>query len=424
MLKDRYDNQLTTSSTAARDAYVKGVDIFLSANSGADLAFAEATAADGHFCLAHLGLARAKQTLAQAAQAKEALAAARATSKSITNRESGQLNVLGLLIEGQGPAAYQAARAHLVEHPADAMAAQTCTGVFGLIGFSGQPGREAEHLALTTYLAPHYGDDWWFLTQHAFAQMEVGQLGPAAGTIEKALNGNPRNANAAHYRAHLYYENSETSAGFAYLDTWMKDYHKPVHLHCHLSWHLALWALAKGDIDSMWRIVDADVAPNGALGPALNILSDMTALLYRAELAGVDVPPERWQVMSGFATQYFPNTGVAFADVHAALAHAMAGDSEALTKIIVDGKGPAVEIVTALAEGFQAIAAAQWTEAAAHLAKAMTDHARIGGSRAQRDLVEYAMTSVLLKLGKADEARRLLQMRRPLTWSTDAVQGL
>ena len=424
MHEDRYGNQLTTTSALARDAYIQGVDFFLSANFGAEEAFRTAVSADEHFALAHLGLARTCQAMGQPAQARDALAAARNTSNGVTNREAGQLNVLGLLIEGQGPQAYQAVRAHLLDHPRDAMSVQICTGVFGLIGFSGQPGREAEHLALTTALAPHYGDDWWFLTQHAFAQVETGQLGPAERTIEQALGGNPRNANAAHYRAHLFYELGQTNAGFEFLNTWLGDYDKRSHLHCHMSWHLALWALAKGDVDHLWQIIDADVSPDGAWGPALNILTDMAAILYRAQLAGVDIAPERWQSISDFATKMFPNPGVAFADVHAALAHAMAGNTDAVTKIIIEAKGPAEEIVVALAQSFQAMASGQLTESVTHLTKAMTDHARIGGSRAQRDLIEYALAGVLLRLGKADEAQRVLAMHRPLAFTAHAIAGL
>ncbi len=36
MLKDRYDNPLTTTSQSARDAYTEGVDLILSANAGGD----------------------------------------------------------------------------------------------------------------------------------------------------------------------------------------------------------------------------------------------------------------------------------------------------------------------------------------------------------------------------------------------------
>jgi len=37
MLKDRYENTLSTGSSAARDAYVDGVDRFLSAAPGAGM---------------------------------------------------------------------------------------------------------------------------------------------------------------------------------------------------------------------------------------------------------------------------------------------------------------------------------------------------------------------------------------------------
>ena len=54
----------------------------------------------------------------------------------------------------------------------------------------------------------------------------------------------------------------------------------------------------------------------------------------------------------------------------------------------------------------------------------MADHQRIGGSRAQRDLIEYALLCTLLKQGRADEARLLLAMRRPLKVGSAAVKGV
>ena len=38
----------------------------------------------------------------------------------------------------------------------------------------------------------------------------------------------------------------------------------------------------------------------------------------RAELAGVSSAPERWRAVSDYARRFFPTTGMAFADVHAA----------------------------------------------------------------------------------------------------------
>lgn len=424
MLNDRYDNALSTQSDTARDAYIDGLDRFLAADAGVIAALDAALAADPGFALAHLAKARQFQMTGDRDGMSAALANARFHSEGLTARETSQINCMGLLLEGKVPAAYAAIRAHLDECPRDALVAQTCIGVFGLIGFSGQPGREAEQLAFTTLLAPHYGEDWWFLGGHAFAQVEAGQTAKASETVERSLALHPRNANSAHYKAHIHYEAGESAAGLSYMDDWRRDYSRDGMLHTHCSWHVALWALEQGDTARMWQVVDADVGPGAGTGPAINVLTDTAAILYRAALAGVDVPHDRWVETSAYATRFFPKPGLAFADVHAALAHAMAGDAEALQRIISDARGPAGDMVKLMAEGFAAIGAGRWADATAHLAKTLSDHARIGGSRAQRDLIEYAMLGCLLKQGLTDEAARLLAMRRPAQAASHPVKGV
>ena len=98
--------------------------------------------------------------------------------------------------------------------------------------------------------------------------------------------------------------------------------------------------------------------------------------------------------------------------MHGALAHALAGDSEALAKIIDGARGPAKEIVAPIARAFRAFSRSDWAGAVAELETVMAAHERIGGSRAQRDLVEYALVVSLLRAGRIEEARRLLQTRR------------
>lgn len=426
MLQDRYGNTLSTTSTAARDAYIEGMDRFLSSAPEVEDPYQQALQADPNFALAHLGIARNRQANGDGAGAREALAQARsaAADVSLSPREQGHLNQLGLLIDGKGAEAYAAARAHLMDHPRDALVAQTCLGVFGLIGFSGREGREAENLALAEYLAPHFGDDWWFLCILAFAQMEAGQTGPAEPNIERSMALNSKNANGAHYRAHYFYEVGERQAGYAYLNGWRKDYDRRGLLHCHIAWHCALWAMASGDAETMWAIAESDVLPQSGAKPALNVLTDSAALLYRAQLAGIEVPARYWQQVSDYALQTFPNPGIAFADMHAAVAHAMAGKGEALAKIIVDARGPAANTVRSVAEGFKALAAQDWPAAIASLTAIMAEHERLGGSRAQRDLVEHALAAALLRQGKADEAQRLLIMHRPRTGMAGAIAGL
>ena len=420
ILRDRYDLPLSTQSQAARDGYVEGVDLFLSSNVGAEAALHTAIDADPNFALAHMALARVHHVNAKGKLARTHLADARALV--CDTRETAQIDTLGTLIEGNGALALEKARAHLSEHPRDALVAQICLGVFGLIGFSGRAGREAENLALANFLAPAYGQDWWFLSALSFSQSEMGETIAAETSIAQALALNPRNANAAHHRAHLYYELGETDAGLAYLTDWQSSYDKRALLHCHLSWHRALWSMAKGDSDTMWAIVDADIAPPQEDAPAINVLTDLAALLYRAELAGVKVPKARWQAVSEFASQKFPRPAIAFADVHAALAHAMAGNAEGLIKVQEDAKGPAADMVKLLSEAFSALAAQNWTRASALLGQAAQDHARIGGSRAQRDLIEHALIATHLRIGQRKIAEGLLQRRPDI--DPPVIQGL
>ena len=415
MLLDRYDNSLTTSSTAACDAYVRGVDLLIGGDAGVEAALEEAIAHDEGFAMAHLALARAKQGLGKPAEATGPLTRARELADGVTAREASAIEALGLLVEGKAPLAYPKIRTHVAEFPRDVLLAQTCTSVFGLIGFSGRPGREAEQLAYTTTLAPHYGDDWWFLCQHAFAQMEVGQLEPARRNVERSLELNPNPAHAVHVKAHLHYECGETETGLEYLSSYQSKLDRTAQLHCHVSWHVGLWALETGDVDTMWRVIEEDIAPGISSSPPINVLTDTAALLARAEMHGVDIPKERWRALSSYAATHFPEAGIAFADVHAALAHAMAGDGEALAKIVRDARGPAGEVVSGLAEAFGAYARGEWVDAVNSFAAEMAEHERIGGSRAQRDLIEHAMATALLRLGRVDEAKRLLTMRRPHT---------
>ncbi len=424
MRMDRYDNALSTTSDSARDAYIKGVDHLISANHGAEDAFQEAIAADDNFALGYAALARAQQISGKISDAQTAIQSARERASNTSEREQSHIAVLSDLIGGNGPAAYTKTLAHLDAYPTDAFIVQPCTGVFGLIGFSGEAGREAEQLAFMNRLHPHYGDDWWFGSLLAFAQVEAGQTDRAIKTIETSLAQNPRSAHGAHIRAHIYYERGETKAGFDYIDTWRKDYDKRAPLHCHVSWHVALWALEQGEKDRAWKIIEDDVMPDGAWGPALNVLTDAASFLMRAELAGDQRRDDLWGKVSQFAARVFPNPGIAFADVHAALAHAMAGDRAALEKIVRDAKGPVGPIVSTMADAFGAFARQEFAQVVQLLGPVMSAHERIGGSRAQRDLIEFTLLNALLRLGRDQEAAWLLASRRPAKVAAHPVAGL
>ncbi|MFK7879740.1 tetratricopeptide repeat protein [Roseobacter sp.] len=415
MFKDRYGNGLTTASRSAAEHYQTALDRLLAGQPQMDVGFLAAIDVDPGFAAAYAGLSRARQTVGDMAGAQSAIAKAQTLTTGVNEREASQIHMLALMMRGQGAAALQAVYDHMDRFPRDAVVAQTSSSIYGLIGFSGQPGREAQALAFLSRLAPHYGDDWWFASQYAFALCETGQLKEAGKVIDASLSRNPGNAHGAHVRSHVLYEEGEVANGIAYLKSWLQGYGKEGVMHGHLSWHQALWTLQIGDVDGMWSLLDDAVTPDAAIGGApLSVLVDTASLLHRAELAGVDVPAERWAAISAFASAAFPKTGNAFVDMHAAVAHAMAGDNAALSRIVTAPAGPAADLVPSIALGFQDMAQGNWRSAATHLRAAMADTARIGGSRAQRDLVEHSLLACLMRQGRKAEAGELAALRRPV----------
>ena len=413
MFKDRYDYPLSTASPDARDAYIIGVDRLLSASAKTEDAFRRSIDADDGFALAHVALARTLQVQGRGSEAKAPLARALELAARTTAREQSQVAIFGQILQGQGATALEAIRVHIQSWPRDAMALAPATSVFGLIGFSGKSGREAEQLALLEPLAEHYGEDWWFRTVLAFAEIELQHLDRGRRNIDAALAAFPRNAHGAHIRAHLYYEAGEREAGLAFLRDWVRDYPRDGQIHCHVNWHLALWNLETGRRDEAWHVYSEALHPGASWGPQLNVLTDCASFLFRAELAGEPRRPALWQDLAAFAAQWFPNSGVAFADVHSALAFAMAGEGEALARLADAPKGPAADIIAPIAKGFSAFARGDWGGAVAEIKPLLVSHERVGGSRAQRDLLEYAVVAAMLRGGDLPGAQRLIATRRP-----------
>ena len=424
MQTDRYGNVLSTQSAAARDHYDQGVALFLAAEIGAPEAFRASIEADPGFALGHAGLARAAMMAGDMPGAKASIARASELAPGTSDREQRHIRAMSLLLSGQAARTRALVLDHAREYPRDVMAVQLCCSVFGLIGFSGEVGREAALLAYTSSLMPHYAEDWWMMSMHALALCETGQLEASERLMTRSLDINPRNANAAHFRAHERYESGATEEGRAYLTDWLTAYDARAVMHGHLSWHCALWALEEGETDAMWAAVDEGVAPGAAQGLPLNVLTDTASILYRAELAGVEVAPERWRALSDYAAKFFPETGQSFADMHAALSHAMAGDGDRLAYMSETAKGFAGDLIAPVARAWGAIARQDWSAALNELTPVMATTERLGGSRAQRDLLELAYANVLLRLGQADEAARSLQTRRPILGSaTIAAAG-
>lgn len=420
MQLDRYENTLSTDIASAAAAYIEGVDLYLAANVGAEAAFEAALEIDPAFALAYIGLARVHHVFARRDEMRACLDAASALKTTVSPRETFHIDHMTAVMSGRGAETFQAGLDFLEAHPRDVLVAQSYLGVFSLIGFSGRNDREALNLMISSRLAPFYGEDWWFLSQHAFSLSETGDLTQAERLIDRALALNPNNANGVHHRAHLLYEAGRGDDGSDFLQDWMPSYDPHSLMHNHLSWHLALWALETHKIDEMWMIVDQFLDLDTTSGPPINVMTDMVSLLFRAELEGVKVPSLRWQQVSAYASRFFSKPRLPFADAHSAIAYVMAGNTEGFQMIVEHSSGPTATLVRTAANGFSAMAQQDWGVASRLLGEIVGDHAALGGSRAQRDLIELAWIATMARQDKREEAIAVYQERwanRPINWS-------
>src|SRR6476661_920103 len=284
MESDRYGLALTTSSAKAAAAYRHGVDLLLSAWPGAEDSLLEAIAHDPGFALAHAALARHLQIYGRMVEARETIARAHALVATATAREAAHVRVLGLAIEGHSAGALAALLEHLEAHPRDALAFSLALGAFGLYGFSGRPDHDAARLALCRRLAPHYGEDWWFLTHLAWSHTEAGELAAGGLITARALELRSENAYGAHAYVHFFAEAGERDEGARFIQAWLPGYDRGGTLHAHISWHRALWRLDEGDAAGAAAIYREVLRPAVNSSPPINVISDCASLLWRFSL--------------------------------------------------------------------------------------------------------------------------------------------
>ncbi|HEX3860536.1 MAG TPA: tetratricopeptide repeat protein [Stellaceae bacterium] len=418
MLTDRYDLPLSTASGAARDAYVTGCEAKLTMYPGAIDAFDRAITADPGFALAHVAKAHAVLERGDAPAANASMAAANSLASGLSTREISHIAFFSLLVAGDSEAALAALPAHLNAWPRDAVVLGTAAFTNGLVGSSGRAGQKRALLELLDGLAPSYGDDWWFTAHHGMALSENGQCDAARPKIDRSFAQNPKNPWAAHARAHLCYETGDPVAACAFLASWLPTYPRAGALYSHLSWHLAIGLLETGDASAALRLFTEAIAPDVHSGPPRGKVNDAVSFLWRWELAGHPRDSDAWRIVQDLALSAFPSAGAAFSDMHIALVQAVAGDSagvearvfqmEALSRQKNYPSGPCVP---AVARAFAAFECRNFSAAIDALEPIAGELERIGGSRAQLDLVEFTLLKAYLGAGRRDDARQMLKAR-------------
>src|SRR5712671_2342397 len=419
MLTDRYGLPLSTTSPVARDAYVEGCQAKLTMYPSAIEAFNRAVVADPGFALAHTAKAHALLERGEIAAARASMAAANSLITGVSEREAHHIAFFNLLVTGEAEAALSAVFAHLNAWPRDALVLGTTAFTNGLIGSSGRVGQKHALLNLLDRLASSYGDDWWFTAHHGMALSENGERDTARPKIERSLAQNPSNPWAAHARAHLSYEEGDPNAACAFLASWLITYPRNGSLFSHLSWHLALGHLEAGDAEAAYRLFREAFAPDVHSGPPRGKVTDPVSFLWRWELAGHPRDAEAWRLMHDFANSAFPRAGVAFSDIHIALTQAVAGKDAALEErtrqmdeLARQGRYPSGPVVPAVSRAFAAFERREFSATIEALEPIAAELERIGGSRAQLDLVEFTLLQAYAIADRLDDAHRMLSVRR------------
>ncbi len=434
MNRDRYDLPLTTTSDRAAAHYRDGMDCMLSAWHGAEDAFDRAIGEDREFALAYIARARLHQLNMQASEARSMAAHARQLAATVDARERQHIEIMAAVIEGKPKVAVSGAEAHLEAYPRDALVLSMLLGAFGLYAFSGRPDHDAAKLAVCQRAAPHYGEDWWFLSYLGWSHTEAGNLSTGRTLSERAMGLRSANANAAHGLSHAMFEQGDMAAGRQFLSAWLPAHDRKSFLHGHLWWHIALTALDDGDLDAALAIYEQQIKPADRPYPPLNIFTDGASLLWRLSLAGKSGLEPHWRDVAAYGNRYFPQAGAHFADVHHALSAAATGGEALDTRLAqlearaADGRLAPGHAAIDICRGMRAFADGDNESAIRLLEPAMPDLVRIGGSHAQRELWEDTLIAAYLRGGYREKAASLISVRlqrrpsaRDAAWSRQAM---
>ncbi|MER6419881.1 FAD/NAD(P)-binding protein [Streptomyces sp. NPDC001137] len=407
---DGHGLALSTHAEVAA-AYRSGLDRVLKVRAGAEDAFARAVALDPGFALGHAALALLGHECGAAVDVPRALAEAqRSAREHADERERSFVEVVTRRVHGDD--GDTALVRHLDAYPADALALAAAVPT---IAFSGVTDLDEDQaLRLVEQTSPAYDGHWFHTSLLAFLRQEQGRLHEAGELAHRALAVEPASGHAVHALAHVHYESGVHEAGRDWLDGWVSGQGRGAVHRAHFSWHIALHELALDDPAALRRRWFAQLAP-GRVVTGVRALVDSGSLLWRARLSGSwrgELPAG--DVLGTVALDVLERPATAFTALHAAVALAAAGDLAALHRLRDHAAGADSvqrEVIAPLCEAFAAVVEERFQEAARGLDALLPVLRRVGGSAAQREVVEETLLYALVAAGRCDAARRLLDAR-------------
>ena len=398
-MKDSFDQFVTCQSQDALRAYDQAVDCQLHAWPGALAAIEQALEHTPDFALAHSTRALLLQSAGRGAEAREASKQALVFANAVTEREQSHVGIVNLMLEGRSAAALQNVRTHAAQWPGDALVMSLALGAFGLITFSGQADHDQQRFDFVQKLLPHYPSDHpWLLSHRGWVLIETAQ--PEAGLpfVSRSLELRSANGNAAHVMMHARFELNEPDTAMEFAKTWLTQYPDTAMLFGHIHWHTALCELELGQGEQALNRLLTVIEPHLACALPLVGMTDTTSLLWRLKLRGLG--DLNWSAAGKFAQDKFANGGNVFAELHLAMLAAGTGQRNALNdcrlrlqKHADAGHGGAPSAL-AWVNGLAAWLNRDVLTARHALTECVKDSVRLGGSHAQRTIIERTLTSL------------------------------
>ncbi len=427
---DLYGLPVTGGSDAVA-AYNRGIGHLLRLEQGSLHAVAASVALDPTFALGHAALALLGHELCAPVDVEARLRDAELHARKGTDRERSHVHAVSCHVGGRSDPLVR----HLRDFPRDALLLSVAVPTIAFAGVTTVP-RDAWEIV--ERCAPAYGEDWWFGGLLAFVRQEQSRFDEAMELSCRSLDVEPGAGHSAHARSHAHYETGDHRGGLRWMDGWITGAGTHVDSLSHFSWHAALHELSLGDLDAVRRRYESQLLPRPGLG--CRNLVDSGSLLWRwaitpgsVRVPGIDA------VLRVVDDTLVREPETPFIAMHAAVALCAAEDAAGLATLERSCRSRAdrthAEVVAPLARALRRLVRGDPSGAADALARLQPQLWRVGGSDAQREVVEETRICALLRAGRTAEARVLIERRmdrrpcrRDRWWRaqaalTDTLQG-
>ncbi|CAG5126771.1 unnamed protein product, partial [Candidula unifasciata] len=345
------------------------------------------------------------------------------SSDKISTRERNHVAALELWAKGSTEQACSVWEDILLEHPHDILALKFAHDTYFYLGHSYQI-RDSIARVLPYWKRTHplYG---YVLGMHSFG-LEETNLYPEAETVaRKALSINPNDAWATHTLCHVMEMTGRQHEGIYMMEKTNKYWTTCGMLACHNHWHWALYYIELGDYESALSLFDKQISRRAEKSGAMLDMVDVCSLLFRLEMEGIDVG-SRWDQVCDLYKSHLHDHVLAFNDLHILMSCLGANQKSAIAEMIASienyireeqgtNKDVTAEVGEVLLKAFVAYNDGDYAAAVDYVNPVRYKVHLIGGSHAQRDLVNIFLIQAAIKSHKKEHhrlARALLNERR------------